>query len=92
MEIINALQSALVNEEFRLHYQPQVDGRTKQVIGFEALIRWAHPTKGFLSAGEIIPVRKIGAYCSYRGMGFKDGLPTEYDLAGKRYKPSSDGS
>lgn len=56
MDIINALQSALVNEEFKLHYQPQVDGRTKQVIGFEALIRWAHPTRGFLGAGEIIPV------------------------------------
>lgn len=56
MEICSALQNALTNEEFRLHYQPQVDGRTKQVIGFEALIRWAHPTRGFLGAGEIIPI------------------------------------
>jgi diguanylate cyclase (GGDEF)-like protein len=56
LEVVNALQCALANEEFRLHYQPQVDGRTKQVVGFEALIRWAHPTRGLLGAGEIIPV------------------------------------
>lgn len=54
-EIVDALQSALVHDEFRLYYQPQVNANTKEVIGFEALIRWEHPARGFLGAGEIIP-------------------------------------
>ena len=54
-EIVTALQEALANNEFRLHYQPQVNANTNEVIGYEALIRWEHPTRGFLGAGEIIP-------------------------------------
>lgn len=55
MEIVNSLQNAIAKKEFRLHYQPQINGDTKEVIGFEALIRWEHPTKGFLSPAEFIP-------------------------------------
>jgi diguanylate cyclase (GGDEF)-like protein len=54
-EIVSALQNALANDEFRLHYQPQVNANTNEVIGYEALIRWEHPIRGFLGAGEIIP-------------------------------------
>ncbi len=55
MEMVNALQNALLQEEFRLHYQPQINGDTKEVIGFEALIRWEHPKRGFLSPCDFIP-------------------------------------
>ena len=54
-EIVSALQHALAHDEFRLHYQPQVNAKINEVIGYEALIRWEHPTRGFLGAGEIIP-------------------------------------
>ena len=54
-EIVSALQHALLHDEFRLHYQPQVNANTNEVIGYEALIRWENPTRGFLGAGEIIP-------------------------------------
>lgn len=50
------LKRALNNEEFILHYQPQVHMRTKEVFGVEALIRWEHPTRGLVFPGDFIPI------------------------------------
>ncbi len=49
------LQFALSRHEIALHYQPQasIDGK---IIGFEALVRWNHPTRGMVSPGEFIPL------------------------------------
>jgi len=47
---------ALDNGEFSLHYQPQIDARTKEIIGCEALIRWNHPELGIISPSKFIPV------------------------------------
>ena len=44
-----SMRQALKNEEFVIHYQPQVDAEKKVLIGMEALVRWQHPTKGLLS-------------------------------------------
>jgi diguanylate cyclase (GGDEF)-like protein len=50
------IQGALDNDEFELYYQPQVDLRTSQIIGAEALLRWQHPTEGTVLPQRIIPV------------------------------------
>ena len=50
------LRAAIAKNQFVLHYQPQVDTLSKKVIGFEALIRWQHPTRGLISPAEFIPV------------------------------------
>ncbi len=50
------LRTAVSENQFILHYQPQVDILSEQVIGFEALIRWQHPTRGLISPAEFIPV------------------------------------
>jgi diguanylate cyclase len=50
----NDLQRALERQEFILHYQPIVNLQTHQVSGFEALVRWQHPTRGMVSPGEFI--------------------------------------
>ncbi len=50
------LRRALERNEFRLHYQPQVDLHTGKIIGFEGLLRWQHPLRGLLPPGEFIPV------------------------------------
>lgn len=42
------LKHAVKNNEFELYYQPKVDITTEKIIGFEALLRWNHPTKGIL--------------------------------------------
>ncbi len=59
--IVKGLYKALEREEFYLHYQPQVDARTEEIIGVEALIRWQHPELGFISPAVFIPIaEKIG--------------------------------
>lgn len=54
------LSAAIRNGELSLHYQPQAAaGATigaSKVIGFEALARWMHPVRGFVSPGEFIPL------------------------------------
>lgn len=48
------LHSALEREEFVLHYQPQINAITGQMVGMEALIRWNHPEKGLIGPGAFI--------------------------------------
>ncbi len=63
------LASALQRDEFFLQYQPQIDLRTGEVIGAEALLRWQHPQLGLLTperfvylAEESVLINDIGAW------------------------------
>ena len=63
------LRRALVNGEFELYYQPLVNINSDAICGFEALIRWNHPTRGMVSPVEFIPlaeevgeIESIGAW------------------------------
>lgn len=53
-EMEKDLRLALERHEFSLYYQPQVQG--ERVVGAEALLRWKHPDKGFISPGLFVPV------------------------------------
>lgn len=50
------LRSALEQEEFVLHYQPQLDVQNGSVIGVEALLRWHDPIEGMRSPADFIPI------------------------------------
>jgi diguanylate cyclase (GGDEF)-like protein len=50
------IRTALDNNEFLLHYQPQVDIQTSRITGVEALLRWEHPVEGTVMPQRIIPV------------------------------------
>jgi diguanylate cyclase (GGDEF)-like protein len=50
------LNTALLDKQFFLLYQPIYDLRTQQVVGLEALIRWRHPTQGVLAPADFIPL------------------------------------
>jgi diguanylate cyclase (GGDEF)-like protein len=52
----NNLYKALERQEFRLHYQPQIDLRTGEIVGMEALIRWQNQELGFISPSLFIPL------------------------------------
>jgi diguanylate cyclase (GGDEF)-like protein len=56
VDLENDLRHALTREELRLHYQPLVDLRTGDVVGFEALVRWQHPTRGLVPPLAFIPL------------------------------------
>ncbi|MEK6663983.1 MAG: EAL domain-containing protein [Pseudomonadota bacterium] len=50
------LRRAIAQQEFVLHFQPQVDIASGRVIGAEALLRWNHPEKGMIQPAKFIPV------------------------------------
>jgi len=55
LKMRHELREALDNNEFELHYQPQIEMLTSRLVGVEALVRWRHPQKGLLSPAEFIP-------------------------------------
>ncbi len=50
------IQTGLDNDEFEVHYQPIVDADTEELVSMEALVRWKHPERGYVSPVEFIPV------------------------------------
>lgn len=56
LQLESDLRYALERREFRLEYQPQVEVSSGKITGFEALIRWHHPTRGTISPGIFIPI------------------------------------
>ena len=50
------LRNAIFGGELRLVYQPEKNIRAGEVVGFEALLRWKHPTRGDVSPAEFIPI------------------------------------
>jgi diguanylate cyclase (GGDEF)-like protein len=62
LQLKNDLRLALIRNEFELYYQPIVSLENKQINGLEALLRWKHPTRGFISPEEFIPIaEEMGA-------------------------------
>jgi diguanylate cyclase (GGDEF)-like protein/PAS domain S-box-containing protein len=49
------LREAVNQTQFVLHYQPQIDLRTRRIVGAEALVRWQMPERGLVSPGEFLP-------------------------------------
>lgn len=55
-EILDDIQNAFDDDQFVIYLQPQVNHRTQEIVGTEALVRWLHPKKGLLAPGEFIPL------------------------------------
>lgn len=56
LALASAIEHGVGRKEFILHYQPVVSLATEEISGVEALVRWNHPERGFLSPDEFIPV------------------------------------
>lgn len=56
LDLETDLRSAINLQELRLHYQPIVSLGSNRIIGFEALVRWEHPTHGLIPPANFIPV------------------------------------
>lgn len=83
--ILEAMEESLKNEEFFVVYQPKHDVNNN-LVGCEALVRWNHPVKGFMSPGDFIPafeesgfITKLDLYvlrkvCEFLANRQKNGL------------------
>ncbi|MCT7990086.1 two-component system response regulator [Laspinema olomoucense] len=56
LQLENDLRRAVERQEFKVYYQPIISLTTGKIYGFEALVRWQHPTRGFISPIDFIPV------------------------------------
>ena len=56
LSLISELRLALANDQLTLEYQPKADLSRSRLVGFEALVRWNHPTRGRISPDDFIPV------------------------------------
>ncbi len=59
LELIEALNHSELDDEFQMYFQPQVN-REGRVVSAETLLRWFHPTLGFVSPAKFIPVAEEG--------------------------------
>ena len=82
------LATALENDELYLEFQPIVRTSDGAIIGAEALLRWQHPTQGFISPAEFIPIAEdsgliceIGAWLLDRACHAAQGWPPEMSLS-----------
>ncbi|MDR3689272.1 MAG: EAL domain-containing response regulator [Fimbriimonas sp.] len=82
------LLSAIREQQLSLVYQPKIDCRTKDLMGFEALVRWQHPTRGNVMPDQFIPLAErhglIGAITDQvveMGLRWFSGLPNSTDLS-----------
>ncbi|HEY9666029.1 MAG TPA: bifunctional diguanylate cyclase/phosphodiesterase, partial [Coleofasciculaceae cyanobacterium] len=56
LQLETDLRRAIENQEFQIYYQPIVSLHTNKITGFEALLRWQHPTRGLVYPSEFIPI------------------------------------
>jgi diguanylate cyclase (GGDEF)-like protein/PAS domain S-box-containing protein len=50
------LDKAIIGKKLEMYYQPQIDAKNNKIIGVESLMRWNHPTEGFISPEEFIDI------------------------------------
>lgn len=50
------LRIALAEDQFTLHFQPQINHISRKLLGFEALVRWRHPQKGLIQPDDFLPM------------------------------------
>jgi diguanylate cyclase len=55
LRVMDELRTALAGDQIIVYLQPQVHASTGEVYGAEALVRWAHPTRGLLSPADLLP-------------------------------------
>lgn len=60
--LVSDFYPALLSKQFHLLYQPQIDAKTKAIIGAEALVRWNHPSIGNISPETFIPLAEDNSF------------------------------
>ena len=63
-KLAGELQEGIAKEQFKVYYQPVIDTKTGKIASAEALIRWIHPDKGFISLALFIPALEENGHIS----------------------------
>lgn len=63
-KLAGELQEGIAKEQFKVYYQPVIDTKTGKIASAEALIRWIHPDKGFISPALFIPALEKNGHIS----------------------------
>jgi diguanylate cyclase (GGDEF)-like protein/PAS domain S-box-containing protein len=91
-ELVQELRRALSNGELSMHYQPIVDLTSGDVLGFEALMRWHHPERGWVAPTVFIPlaeqselILELGAFAVLEAVTEASTWPPEVGHAGAPY-------
>lgn len=63
-KLAGELQEGIAKEQFKVYYQPVIDTKTGKIASAEALIRWIHPDKGFISPALFIPTLEENGHIS----------------------------
>lgn len=63
-EVSSEFENGILNEEFKVYFQPIVNAKTGKIASAEALVRWQHPQKGMISPGVFIPTLEKDGYIS----------------------------
>lgn len=86
------LQRALDRGELQLNFQPQVEIMTGRIVGFEALARWAHPTRGLIGPSRFVPIAEANGTIHRLGRWLIDAVChqiSEWRKAGLQPPPVS---
>jgi len=67
-QLVDDLRAAIKNDALTLYYQPVVELGTGRIEGVEALVRWNHPTRGFIMPDEFIPLAEEAGLISELGL------------------------
>ena len=85
LQLVTDLRAAVERKQLTLYYQPIIDLKTQQLTGFEALVRWNHPTRGLVYPLEFIPlaeehglIHQIGAWILHEACRELKLLQTRY--------------
>ena len=90
------MRNGIVQNEFRLFYQPLVSLETQKVTAFEALMRWQHPERGMISPAEFIPLAedtglivRLGEWAlreaCFEAMGWPDDISVSVNLSAVQF-------
>ena len=86
--LVQELRQAVSSGELQMHYQPIIDLSTSEVVGFEALMRWPHPERGWVPPDVFIPIAEqsdlileLGAFAMHAAV-----------TAASAWEPQSDGT
>jgi diguanylate cyclase (GGDEF)-like protein len=97
------LHNAVLRNELRLRYQPQIDLRTGKIVGVEALVRWEHPVLGLIGPAEFVPLAEesglivavdhwvLHEACRQAKQWFDEGLPAvrvAVNISGRHFHAS----